>query len=76
MSGKELREALLRSYPVRAGGISYKYIKEIIYSKDRQGNVMVSCVCVDRNGNSLTRVRASDVEFLFDFGAPREECAV
>ena len=61
MDGPELKEALIKRYPVTCNGIPYSYISAIIY-RSRGGRIVVSAELMDVNSNSVTVAEAKRIE--------------
>ncbi len=61
MTSEEVKDALLKKYPVRAGGIEYKCVTAVIY-REQNGRIAVSCELLDKNKNSVTIVSLDKIE--------------
>ena len=61
MTGEEIKDALLKGYPVSAGGIEYKCVSAIIYRK-QSGRITVSGELLDKNRNSVTIVPLDKIQ--------------
>lgn len=62
MTGEEAKKAFMNRSPVIYNGAEYTHIKEIIYSINRQNEVVVSVVLADKNGISYIRAKIKDVK--------------
>ena len=71
MTGKQLKEALLNSRPVLAkikgiGEVRYDAVCEIRYTKSKyfdKFRIICSAGCIDKNKNSVTFVRSSNIRY-------------
>ena len=61
MTAEEVKDALLKKYPVIADGIEYKCVTAVIY-RERYGKIVVSAELLDRSGRSVTVVSLKNVE--------------
>lgn len=61
MSGEQLKEALMKRFPVVHRGINYAYISAIIY-RVISGKIVVSVELMDNKASSVTIARANEVE--------------
>lgn len=61
MTTEEIKDALLKKYPVCAGGIEYKCVNAVIY-RERDGRIEVSAELLDRCENSVTIVSLKNIE--------------
>ena len=62
MTGEEAKKAFLNRSPVIYGGAEYTHIKEMVYSINRQNEVVVSVVLADKNRISYIRANIKDVK--------------
>ena len=53
MTAEEIKDALLKKYPVIANGIEYKRVTAVIY-REQDGKIEVSAELLDRSGRSVT----------------------
>ena len=71
MNNAELKKAMKERVPVRAKGINYLRIRNILYTmpdEDKGNEITVSIGLLDRNRNSVTYVEPDKVELLEDKG--------
>lgn len=61
MNGEELKDALLKKYPVCANGIEYKCLTAVIY-REQDGRIMMSAELLDKTGRSVSIVLAKNIE--------------
>ena len=61
MTAEEIKDALLKKYPVCAGGIEYACVNAVIY-RERSGRITVSGELLDRNRMSVTIVALDKIE--------------
>ena len=61
MTSEEIKDALLKKYPVRADGIEYKCVNAVIY-REKSGRITVSGELLDKNKNSVTIVSLDKIE--------------
>lgn len=61
MTSEEIKDALLKKYPVYANGIEYKCVTAVIY-RENNGRIMVSGELLDRCKNSVTIVALDKIE--------------
>ena len=55
MTAEEIKDALMKKYPVCANGIEYKCVTAVIY-RERNKRIVVSAELLDKNKNSVTIV--------------------
>ena len=61
MTAEEIKDALLKKYPVCAHGIEYKCVTAVIY-REQDKRIVVSAELLDRCGNSVTIVPLDKVK--------------
>jgi hypothetical protein len=61
MTAEEIKDALLKKYPVIAGGIEYKRVTAVIY-REQDKKIVVSAELLDRNGRSVTIAPLKNIE--------------
>lgn len=61
MTSEEIKDALLKKYPVCANGIEYKCVTAVIY-RERNGKIVVSAELLDKNRRSVTIVSLDRIE--------------
>jgi hypothetical protein len=61
MTAEEIKDALMKKYPVCAGGITYKCVTAVIY-REQDGKITVSGELLDRCGHSVTVVPLKNIE--------------
>ena len=61
MTSEEIKDALLKKYPVIADGIEYRCVTAVIY-RERNGRIAVSGELLDKNKNSVTIVSLDKIE--------------
>ncbi len=61
MTAEEIKDALLKKYPVSAHGIEYRCVNAVIY-RERDGRIMVSGELLDKNNHSVTIVSLDKIE--------------
>lgn len=61
MTSEEIKDALLKKYPVIAGGIEYKCVTAVIY-RESNGRITVSGELLDKHKNSVTIVALDKIE--------------
>lgn len=61
MTAEEVKDALLKKYPVIASGIEYKCVNAVIY-RERDKRIVVSAELLDRCGHSVTIVPLKNIE--------------
>ncbi len=61
MTAEEIKDALLKKYPVRADGIEYKCVSAVIY-RARNKKIEVSGELLDKCGNSVSIVPLDKIE--------------
>jgi hypothetical protein len=61
MTSEEIKDALLKKYPVYANGIEYKCVTAVIYRKNN-GRIVVSGELLDKNEMSVTIVPLDKIE--------------
>lgn len=55
MSNEELKNALLKGFPVEYDGITYKRVSAIVY-RNKGGKIDISAEVLDKNNNSVCYV--------------------
>lgn len=61
MTAEEIKDALLKKYPVRANGIEYKRVTAVIY-REQNGRIAVSAELLDKNQKSVTIAPLDKIE--------------
>lgn len=61
MTAEEIKDALLKKYPVCADGIEYSCVSAVIY-REKSGRITVSGELLDKNQNSVTIVPLDKIE--------------
>ncbi len=61
MTSEEIKDALLKKYPVRAHDIEYACVTAVIY-RESNGRIAVSGELLDKNKNSVTIVSLDKIE--------------
>lgn len=61
MTSEEIKDALLKKYPVHADGIEYKCVTAVIY-REKDGRIAVSAELLDKCKNSVTIVALDKIE--------------
>ena len=61
MTAEEIKDALLKKYPVRANGIDFLCVTAVIY-REKDGRVTVSGELLDKNRHSVTIVSLDKIE--------------
>lgn len=61
MTAEEIKDALMKKYPVCAGGIEYKRVTAVIY-REKDGRIAVSAELLDKCKNSVTIVPLDKIE--------------
>ena len=61
MTAEEIKDALLKKYPVCANGIEYRCVNAVIY-REQDGRIIVSAELLDKNKNSVTIVSLNNIE--------------
>lgn len=61
MTAEEIKDALLKKYPVCANGITYKCVTAVIY-REQDGKIAVSGELLDKNQKSVTIVSLNKIE--------------
>lgn len=61
MTAEEIKDALLKKYPVCAHGITYKCVNAVIY-REKDGRITVSAELLDKNQMSVTIVSLDKIE--------------
>lgn len=61
MTAEEIKDALMKKYPVCAGGIEYKCVTAVIY-RERNGRIEVSGELLDKNQRSVTIVSLDKIK--------------
>lgn len=61
MTSEEIKDALLKKYPVFADGIEYKCVNAVIY-RANNGRITVSGELLDKNQKSVTIVSLDKIE--------------
>ena len=61
MTAEEIKDALMKKYPVCAGGIEYKRVTAVIY-REQDGRIVVSGELLDKCRNSVTIVSLKNIE--------------
>ena len=61
MTSEEIKDALLKKYPVCANGIEYKCVTAVIY-REQSGRITVSGELLDKNQKSVTIVSLDKIE--------------
>lgn len=64
MTNDEAKRALFERLPVVHDGITYSYIKEIVYWVNNNGELCISAVLLDRNNRTTVRPQIKDVKLL------------
>lgn len=66
MTNEEAKQAFFARVPVMWQGILYSKISKIIYSLDREGQLIVSAELLDRRSNSVNITRVQDIEGVIE----------
>lgn len=61
MTAEEIKDALLKKYPVCADGIEFKCVNAVIY-REKNGRIIVSGELLDKNQRSVTIVALDKIE--------------
>jgi hypothetical protein len=61
MTSEEIKDALLKKYPVQAHGITYRCVTAVIY-RESNGRIAVSGELLDYNGQSITIAALKDIK--------------
>ena len=61
MTAEEIKDALLKKYPVCANGIEYKRVTAVIY-REHEKRIVVSGELLDKCGHSVTIVPLDKIE--------------
>lgn len=61
MTSEEIKDALLKKYPVIAHGIEYACVNAVIY-REQSGRITVSGELLDKNKMSVTVVALDKIE--------------
>ena len=61
MTAEEIKDALMKKYPVIANGIEYKCVSAVIY-REQNRRIEVSAELLDKSGTSVTIVSLKNIE--------------
>lgn len=61
MTAEEIKDALLKKYPVIANGIEYRCVSAVIY-REQDRKVVVSAELLDKNQKSVTIVSLDKIK--------------
>lgn len=61
MTAEEIKDALMKKYPVCANGIKFNCVTAVIY-RERDGRIEVSAELLDKCKNSVTIVPLDKIE--------------
>lgn len=61
MTNEEIKDALLKKYPVIADGIEFKCVNAVIY-REQSGRITVSAELLDKCKNSVTIVSLDKIK--------------